>query len=250
MTYSTPALKRLLFYDFSPLVLLWFQLGHINTENNPVNFLSVHNHISNWCLTTQLCWKPISVRHEWTNPVWRFLGWGDALRYLMYSTLPLLEFVMRTQVLLNWWDDSLSRYRIHFWMAAFGDYPRGALRGLGRTVIFRPIKSGVQVCGIIQWPWYFQRNNSLLPTLKIAGCWKSHYNHPSLQWKSLTEGGKITVVYKWGWSILPTCLSQQFCDFICPNSDKESEVTTVIKLLKKTWNIVCGCLIISSIQYY
>lgn len=89
----------------------------------------------------------------------------------------------------------------------FGDYPRGALRGLGRTVIFRPIKSGVQVCGIIQWPWYFQRNNSLLPTLKIAGCWKSHYNHPSLQWKSLTEGGKITLVYKWSSSILPICLN-------------------------------------------
>lgn len=86
MTYSTPALKRVLFHDFSPHVLLWFHLGHINTENNPVNFLSVRNHISNWCLTTRLCWKPISVRHEWTNPVWRFLGWGDALRYLMYFT--------------------------------------------------------------------------------------------------------------------------------------------------------------------
>lgn len=30
--------------------------------------------------------------------------------------------------------------------------PRGALGGLGRTVIFRPINSGVQVCGIIHHP--------------------------------------------------------------------------------------------------
>lgn len=110
------------------------------------------------------------------------MGWCSQIS----DVLPRLEIVMWTQVLLNWLDDSWSRYRIHFWMAAFGDYPRGALGELGRTVILRPIKSGVQVCGIIQWPWYFQCNNSLLPTLKIAGCWKSHYNHPSLQWKSLT----------------------------------------------------------------
>lgn len=132
----------------------------------------------------------------------------------IWYTLPLLKIVTWTRIFLNWWDDSLSRYHIHLWMAALGDYPRGALRGLGRTVIFRPITSGVQVCGIIQRPWYFQCNNSPLPTLKIAGCWKSHYNHPSLQWKSLTEGGKIAFVYKWGSSILPICFSKRFHDFI------------------------------------
>lgn len=231
MLSCTSALEVLLFHDFAPVMLLWLQSWDAFILNiSQVNSVSVYNHRSYWCLTTQLCWKRISVRHDWTNPVKRFLGWEIVSD--IWCALLRLDVATGAQVLLSWWNDSLSRYHINLRVAAFGDYPRGALRGLGRTVIFRPIKSGVQVCGIIQRPWYFQHNNSLLPTLKIAGCWKSHYNHPSLQWKSLKEGGKITFVYKWGSCILPVCIRKWFDDFICPSSDK-------YRLLKENLKSVC-----------
>lgn len=143
--------------------------------------------------------------------------WGDALRYLMYFTPSWDCYVNSgTPELVGW---QLKQIPHSFLDGCFWWLPQGSIER-ARTVIFRPIKSGVQVCGIIQWPWYFHCNNSLLPTLKIAGCWKSHYNHPSLQWKSLTEGGKITVVYKWGSSILPICLRKQFHDLNCLSNDK------------------------------
>ena len=134
----------------------------------------------------------VSVESSYQCSVNEQIQFGDSENGTMLldirSVFPLLDVDAWTRVHLI-----LVRWQFKQIPHSFMDgctlwLPGGAaLGGLGRTVIFRPIKSGVQVCGIIHHPKGLATSSAitaLSPTLKIAGRWNSHYNHPSLQWKT------------------------------------------------------------------
>lgn len=127
--------------------------------------------------------RHISVRHEWTNPFQRFLVRRQAFRHLICFLTSWCRFSFNHLILVRWQFKQIPHSFMDdctLWLSG------GALGRLGRMVIFRPIKSGVQVCGIIHHPKglaTFSAITACFQTLKIAGRWTSHYNHPSLQWK-------------------------------------------------------------------
>lgn len=102
-------------------------------------------HMGNWCLTPHCC-----STYQWgMNEQIQIRDFSKGMMLSdMKSVFPVLDAATEPK-LVRWQFKQIPHSFMDgctLWL------PRGAFWGQGRTVIFRPIKSRVQVCGIIHHP--------------------------------------------------------------------------------------------------